>query len=144
MNEELWKQARGLTQKLKKQQQDNESIGEKLIGWVVISVIVLLMIALFVLPLTVYFIWSHAYVLVKLWKWFIVPLSPENINQLTLPQAWGLMMVVAFLTHVHFTCNAKDERESHEKIMAFVILFLKPWIVLLTGWVCARYFLHLI
>jgi len=131
----------GLLKKLKTKEKDNESIGEKLVGWIAVSVIVLLLIALFVIPLIIYFIWSHAYVLVKLWAWFIVPIF--QCEPLTWAQAWGLMIAVAFLTHVHFTGNAKDERESHEKIMAFVILFLKPWIVLVTGWVCAHYFLHL-
>ena len=142
MNEELWKQARGLTQKLKKQQRDETSIGEKLIEWTLMGIFVLLILAFFVIPLIVYFIWSHAYVLVKLWAWFIVPIF--HLEPITWAQAWGLMIAVAFLTHVPSVWKGKDERETHEKVTEFVTLCLKPWLVLVTAWVCARYFLHLI
>lgn len=142
MNDEIWKQARGFAQKLKKQQRGETSIGEKLIEWIVVGVSILLITAFFIAPMVVYFVWSHAYVLVKLWAWFIVPIF--HFEPLTWAQAWGLMIAVSFLTHVTFTCKGKDEREYSEKVTAFVILWLKPWLVLLTGWVCAHYFLHLV
>ena len=141
MNTELWKQARGLTQKLKKQQSNSMSIGEKFIEWFIIGVFGLLILAFFILPVAIYFVWAHAYVLVKLWAWFVVPLF--HLEPLTWAQAWGVTIVVTYLTHIHYTWKAKDERNTSEKVTEFFLVFLKPWSVLGVGWVCAHYFLHL-
>jgi len=141
MNDELWKQARGLTQKLKKQQRDDTSIGEKLIEWALTGVFIFLILAFFIIPLMVYFIWSHAYVIVKLWAWFIIPIF--HLNPITWAQAWGLMIIMSLLTTAS-VWKGKDERDTSAKVTEFVVLCLKPWVLLLAGWVCAHYFLHLI
>ncbi len=133
-----WKEAAELTRKLKSREGSDKTASEYLFT----GLIVIAFLAIVGIPLIVYVVWAHALVIKTFWAWFIV--SAFDLKPLTWAQAWGLSMIVSYLTHVAHTCKSKDERETSEKVAEFVMLLLKPWIALGIGYVCAHYFLHVV
>jgi len=69
------------------------------------------------------------YVLSILWGWFIVPVF--SLPELTVVSAIGIAIVVSYLTHQYN--ENKGEGKSFDKRIAIIIL--RPFFVLLFGWV---------
>ena len=81
-------------------------------------------------------IWS-GYALSVLWAWFIVPAF--GLPKLSIPLAIGLALIVSYLTH-QLDNREKDNRTASEVLVAGIATsFVKPLIVLLTGWVVKLY-----
>lgn len=97
------------------------------------------LIFVFAIPLTAYVVWANAYVGSTLWAWFIVPTF--GLSALTLPQAWGISLIVCLWTKQMFTCKSKDERTTAEKIGEVIGVMLWPWVLLFFGWVCHHFFM---
>jgi hypothetical protein len=68
----------------------------------------------------------RAFVITKLWEWFIIP-TFASAPDLTLAAAWGISMLVGFLTY-----QASKTKEGIEFWGALVIL---PLSTLLVGWI---------
>lgn len=93
---------------------------------------------LFVL-FALYGAWAAAFVGVKLWAWFVVPVF--GLPLLTLPQAFGLSLLCHYWTWQHISIKCKDERPVAERIAEVAGLLIAPWFTLLLGWICKAYFL---
>lgn len=74
----------------------------------------------------------NAFALTYLWRWFIIPLAPGQIPELTFWWAMGLAMVVGFLTKNQLQQSSKDEANAAIKVVAGAILL--PFICLFFGW----------
>lgn len=94
---------------------------------------------LLAIPLMVYGIWANAYVGSTLWAWFIVPTF--GLPALTMPQAWGISMLVSMWTKQMITCKSADERTTGEKIGEIVTAVIWPWAFLFFGWICHHFFM---
>jgi hypothetical protein len=80
-----------------------------------------------------------AFVLTKLWAWFIVPLFP-GAPSLTMAQAYGIALVIAMVTHQHSEAQEEPDKEKRQ-IAAIVSLFVWPLLVLFVGWIVKAYWL---
>lgn len=79
---------------------------------------------------------QEGFVLVKLWNWFALPLFP-TLPTLNIPQAIGIGILVGFLTHQYIELPELESR--YDKIRRTVTILIKPWIVLLFGYVVSRW-----
>jgi cytochrome bd-type quinol oxidase subunit 1 len=70
----------------------------------------------------------RGYVLMVLWRWFIVPAF--HLPPLTLTLAIGLSLIVGYLTHQAPT--TKDESPAFGRSVLLALIF--PAIALLVGW----------
>ena len=131
-----WQEAAALTRKIKAG--NNDSVGGSLAAAFIAVALVLVM----AVPLIVYFVWSNALAIKYLWAWFMVPTF--DLHPLTWAQAWGLSIVVTYLTHVSHTCKSSDERSTTEKVTEFVALFIKPWVAIGVGYICAHWYMHIV
>ena len=68
----------------------------------------------------------QAWILCKLWIWYIVPFF--DWKPLSLPVAYGISLICTYLQNIVYV---KDERKSREKIVTAVT---RPVLVLLFGW----------
>lgn len=121
--------------KFKKTPSLNATVIWQLILGILVSC--LIFFAIFV-PASVYFIWSHGFVLSKLWGWFCVP---HGMPALTLLQAAGIMAVVRLCTYRASAFPKKDDGEPADtgKVIAhFFGLLLVPWVSLLFGYIIHR------
>ncbi|MCK9543757.1 MAG: hypothetical protein M0R03_17190 [Novosphingobium sp.] len=82
-----------------------------------------LLFLLLIIPLTL----LRGWVLLALYKWFIIPLGAPEIS---MAHALGVALIVGFLTH---TYTGKKDRD--EKIEEVIQSFLVPIIALIFGWV---------
>lgn len=94
---------------------------------------------LLAIPLMVYGIWANAYVGSTIWAWFIVPTF--GLPALTMPQAWGVSLLVSMWTKQIHTCKSADERTTAEKIGEMIGAMIGPWAFLLFGWICHNFFM---
>ena len=74
----------------------------------------------------------RAFVLVKLWSWFLVPLGIFEINY---AYAIGISLIVSYLTHQ--TEANKDENLDTKKYWLSAIF--QPLITLLIGWITVQF-----
>jgi hypothetical protein len=75
-------------------------------------------------------VWG-AFVLCKLWEWFIV--EQFGIAQIGITTAIGLSLIVSYLTHLN---TGNDDKEPCEKLIeVVVVVLLKPAYTLLFGWI---------
>lgn len=79
---------------------------------------------------------QEGFVLVKLWNWFALPLFP-TLPTLNIPQALGISILVGFLTHQYIGLPELESR--YDKIIRTVTILIKPWIVLLFGFIISRW-----
>ena len=78
-----------------------------------------------------------AFVLTKLWEWFVV--TGFELSPLTIPYAIGLGLIATILTsHPSFNSVA-EEKFSWEKF--FTNVFYRPFALLTTGYVVHRWFM---
>jgi hypothetical protein len=68
----------------------------------------------------------QAWILCKLWMWYIVPFF--EFKPLTLPIAYGISLIVHFVQNI---VPVKDKRKASEKIVTAIA---RPVLVLLFGW----------
>ena len=73
----------------------------------------------------------QAYVITKLWGWFVMT-TFTSAPKLTLVAAWGISLLVNLVTNEH---------PDHEKDWWWVTPLLAPVVVLLTGWILHSYFM---
>lgn len=111
---------------------------EKLTNGIIVTSTVVGVLVLFLL-MGLYGSWAAAFVGVRLWAWFVVPVF--GLPLLTLPQAYGLSLLCHFWTWQHFSSKCKDERTWKEHLGEAIGLLIAPWFTLLVGWVCKAYFL---
>ena len=90
------------------------------------------------LPLLfVYVVWAHAYVVVHLWAWFIVPTF--GLPQITMPVAWGMALLMGLCAHDYNPCKSKDERSTAERLATVFVVFIRPWMILGCGALALHY-----
>lgn len=78
--------------------------------------------------------WYSGHALTVIWRWFLVPFGVPTI---TLFQALGIAMVVAYMTHQYV--YAKDDRSPSEVLATTATYtFLKPTLALLFGWIILK------
>jgi hypothetical protein len=77
-------------------------------------------------------IW-RGYAFSKLWLWFIV--STFGAAPLGIAQSIGLALVVSFLTHQPDSYEDKDKSATERMVAAAIIMFLRPAMALLVGWI---------
>src|ERR1035438_7709282 len=82
--------------------------------------------------------WAGAFVGTHLWLWFVVPTF--EVAPLTMPQAFGLALLVGYWTY-HFRAGQKDERDKSKKVIEFFGIIAGPWITLLIGYICHHFFM---
>jgi len=70
----------------------------------------------------------NAFVLHKLWAWFMVPLGIAPIG---LAHAWGLAILIGLFT----TSKVQKTESKGEAIGQFIGLMLAPLFALLFGWI---------
>lgn len=88
------------------------------------------------IPATIYGVIVHAFVAMKLWQWFVVPVF--HLPALGMMQMAGICFLVRIFTY-QANGKLKFEGESaKEKVIAFVGILLVPWYSLFLGW-----FVHL-
>ena len=78
---------------------------------------------------------ASGYALSVLWGWFVVPTF--NLPPLTVPVAYGLALIVGFLTHQDNKSNDtfKDLTTGAIIVTALVQTVTKPLIALFFGWI---------
>lgn len=79
----------------------------------------------------------NGFVLSKLWLWFIVPFF--GFAPLSIPLAIGISLIVTFLTY--HTIGLKAEDDAAKKRGNAVLVFVRPFVYLLFGWVVHSFFM---
>jgi hypothetical protein len=67
--------------------------------------------------------------LAQLWQWFIVPLG---VKPLGIAQALGVSLLAAML--LDHKSGSDKEKDKDDLIISFILLFAKPGLFLLVGW----------
>jgi hypothetical protein len=95
-----------------------------------------LIVALAAIALPVIVVFSsvvNGFVLTILWKWFVIPVF--SLPALNIPQAIGISMVIAFLTHQRVK-NKDDNKEVFELWLSlFFYSVFYPLLVLGISWI---------
>lgn len=76
----------------------------------------------------------RGFVAAKLWLWFVVPTF--GVAPLPIAAAFGLALLVGYLTHQTPPTIKKEYRES-----STALLLLSPLVTLLVGWVAHTFFM---
>lgn len=87
----------------------------------------------------IYMTWATAVVGKIMWMWFMVPTF--GLPALTFGQAWGLSILVRFLTYVPTERKNEDDKTKNEKLLSLITVLLAPWISLLIAWICKTFFM---
>lgn len=74
--------------------------------------------------LYLYGAWAGAFVVTHLWAWYIMPAF--GLGALKMIHAYGITLLVSYITYRHTKFTAKDERETYEKAIELVILLFYP------------------
>lgn len=74
----------------------------------------------------------YGYVLHILWGWFMVPAF--GAPPLSIPMALGVSVTVGLLTK-----PSPEIKESEPKWRPWAVMFMRPALVLLTGWIVTRF-----
>lgn len=82
--------------------------------------------------LYLYGAWAGAFVITHLWAWYVMPAF--GVGALKMIHAYGITLLVSYITYRHTKLTIKDERETYEKVIEIVILLLYPWMILGLGW----------
>jgi len=80
----------------------------------------------------------NAFVLIKLWNWFVIPTF--ELAALSYPVAIGISLLVTFLTYQYHEKPEKTENENKQIKHLFAVIFLRPVMVLFVGW-CVQCFM---
>lgn len=81
----------------------------------------------------------EAWVLSKLWLWYIVPVF--NIPVPSLPLLFGLSLVAHVLTHQTTPTSLPKDTSKEERIVFNLGGFLRPLFALIIGYFCKSWFL---
>lgn len=104
-------------------------------GNIIIYLLAFLFICSLIVPFTVYFIWSFAFVAVQLWNWFIIPFF--HVGPVTLLQMAGIGCFVRLFTFSIPNTGDKDKPLSQTIAELFGYLMM-PWVALLCGYIIYR------
>lgn len=78
----------------------------------------------------------HAWVLSKLWTWFVTPIF--GIETPALPLLFGLSLIVSLMTHqTQPNCTKDKDKENLHNLGVFA----SPFFTLLVGYLCKTWFL---
>lgn len=80
-------------------------------------------------------IWN-GYVLMHLWRWFVVPTL--GANELTLPFAVGIALVASYLTHQASITDA-DVDEVKRVVYSVLMATLRPLFALVVGYLVLQF-----
>lgn len=78
----------------------------------------------------------HSFIFTKLWLWFLVPLF--GLPEISLAQAYGLMLIVSFFKGIPKTDKNKSKED---KIAEGILALIGPAMVLGIGYFVKSYFL---
>ena len=95
-------------------------------------------VALFI-GMILYGAWASAFVIAHMWLWFIVPVFKVAILSKT--QAYGLSLVVSYMTYTHYSHYDKDEREWKARFIEILVLILRPWLYLTIAYIVKTFFM---
>ena len=79
----------------------------------------------------------NAFILMKLWGWFIA--STFSLDRLTLVQAIGLALIVNFLL-AKYDPKAKKENTMEQWMKRFTFIIIYASITLLIGWFVSLFY----
>lgn len=80
----------------------------------------------------------HGFVLVQLWRWFIIPTF--HAPALSLPAAIGLSLIVGFMAKDHSSGDSDADRTFWESIAyATMKAAILPTMTLTSGWIVSHY-----
>lgn len=99
------------------------------LGWTLGSLIVFVIFGGFI----IYFSWAHAFVITKLWAWFIVPIF--GVEPIKLLPAMGLTILIGLFTQGHTILNIKSEENEDNRGLKVFLLIVCPWVSLLFGYI---------
>ena len=97
-------------------------------------------LALIMMPLSA---WWHAFVMLKLWNWFILPI--QGAPALTIGNCMGVSLIVGLLTYGLVNMNKdqnKDKSPSEMLGAAFAKVLLVPSLLLFFGWLYQMWFMR--
>lgn len=103
----------------------------------IISLTTIALVALLVLIVVAYDAASWGWVFFKFYHWFVLPVY-VGIADVTFAQSVGLVM---FLTLFKTWAYTKEEVKDDEKVKKISAALLRPWLVLLTGYIVKCWFL---
>jgi len=83
--------------------------------------------------LFLYGAWASAFVAVHLWKWYVM--KAFGVEALKMIHAYGIALLISYWTYHHRSQHTKDQRETQDKVIEFIMILLYPWIVLFFGWI---------
>jgi hypothetical protein len=89
--------------------------------------------AIVFVPLTIYTMFAHGYVAMKIWQWYVVPAF--GLAPISWVVGGALMLLVRLFTYtVSSAKSKKDESTLNEKVLTFVAGLLVPWYTLFIAW----------
>ncbi len=92
----------------------------------------------FLIVLLIYVPIVNAFVLTKLWAWFIV--KTFNLPQISKSVAYGISLIVTLLT-VNLSALSQNKTADDNSQNVFYTIILSPWMILLAGWVVYSMFM---
>ena len=94
---------------------------------------IMFLIWLISLPFTMMY---HAFVVAKLWAWFIVPTF--GLDPLTLPVAYGLSLIASFLTYQHDFSSDNADFGGHFS-EGLIVAIVMPTVALFFGFIVSSF-----
>ena len=93
------------------------------------------LIALLFMPLSILL---HGFVLTKLWFWFMIPIF--NVPTLSIPQIYGLSILICFFIRDSSLARIQIEEFSKEELISYYINpYVGSAIFLLVGWIISLF-----
>lgn len=111
---------------------NNNKLDDTVAGFIGGTVVFILFIVF-----SVYSVAINAFVGAHLWNWFFA--TTFGLPTITLLQSLGLSLLVSFWTFQHFTYKGKDERDLNQKLGEMGLMLIRPWLMLLFGYIVHSY-----
>lgn len=117
----------------KAKHKSDEPFSVKAMGWAFGIGVVTLFFVFVIVPITIYSVLSHAYVGMKLWQWFMVPLGMKAIGFWNVA---GISMLIRLFTYEGSGLSKSSSEKSLKGNFAYMVgLMLIPWFTLLLGYI---------
>jgi hypothetical protein len=121
-----------LLNKHKQLTKEKSTIMEKFVAILMGLGLAFVVFGLVFVPLTIYTVFAHGYVAMKIWQWYVVPAFGMA------PISWlvggAIMLLVRLFTYTVSTSKKKDESTLSEKVINFIAVLLVPWYTLFIAW----------
>ena len=102
----------------------------------VVYLVALAAILILVVPVSIYFVWSFAFVAVQLWNWFIIPFF--HLGPVTILQMAGIGCFIRLFTFSVPNTNVDKDKALSQLIAEIIGYICMPWVSLLFGYIIHR------